>query len=299
MRWRVLLIGSLLLNVIFAVVLLLSNRKLEQQFARATEDLRARILTNRPQPAIIVRRQSSSWREVESPDHATNIVRLRDIGSSVSTVRDTVATEANQPHVLERTTEIGAGERQLAGQLTGAVTVRFDAQSGSKVKIEGTSSIHDWDMNGNIIGGYLEADAKFPEAGTDKATASVVIPVRTLKSYAKTMDDVMQEAMTIATFPRIEYKLVSLKPKSNAGAKFEFDAVGALTVKGKTVTNTMPVTIEKLDGGKLKITGTTPLKMTDFGVPPPCPALAGGLIKTGDDIKVSIEWLVAPKAAAK
>jgi len=192
----------------------------------------------------------------------------------------------------------GALALAWAGNL-GAQTTTFEAQPGSKVKIEGTSSIHDWDMNGSIIGGKLEADAKFPEVGADKATASAVIPVRTLKSYAKKMDDVMQEAMAIATFPRIEYSLVSLKPKSNAGAKFEFDAVGALTVHGKTVTNTMPVTIEKVDGGKIKITGTTPLKMTDFGVPPPCPALAMGMIKTGDDIKVSIEWLVAPKAAAK
>jgi polyisoprenoid-binding protein YceI len=198
----------------------------------------------------------------------------------------------------------------LAGLLTGALTlagagslsaqtVTFDAQPGSRVRIEGTSSIHDWDMNGSIIGGKIEADAKFPEAGADKAKVSTVIPVRTLKSYAPKMDQVMQEAMELTKFPRIEYQLVSLKPKSNAGAKFEFDAVGALTVHGKTLTNTMPVTIEKMDGGKLKITGTTPLKMTDFGVPPPCPALAMGMIKTGDDIKVSIEWLVAPKAAAK
>lgn len=185
-----------------------------------------------------------------------------------------------------------------AGSLS-AQNVTFDAQPGSKVLIEGTSSIHDWDMKGGIIGGKIEADAKFPEAGADKAQVSAIIPVRTLKSYAPKMDQVMQEAMELAKFPRIEYQLVSLKPKSNAGAKFEFEAVGALTVHGKTLTNTMPVTIEKLDGGKLKITGTTPLKMTAFSVPPPCPALAGGLIKTGDDIKVTIEWLVAPKAAAK
>jgi polyisoprenoid-binding protein YceI len=184
-----------------------------------------------------------------------------------------------------------------AGALS-AQTVTYDAQPGSKVRIDGTSSIHDWDMNGNIIGGKLEADAKFPEAGADKATGSVVIPVRTLKSYAKKMDEVMAEAMDMTKFPRIEYKLVALKPKSNAGAKYEFDATGTLTIHGVTATNTMPVTIEKLDGGKLKVTGTSvQLKMTAFGVPPPCPALAMGMIKTGDDFKVSFEWIVAPKAA--
>lgn len=190
----------------------------------------------------------------------------------------------------------GAVALAWAGNLT-AENVTFEAQSGSKVRIEGKSNIHDWDMNGSIIGGKIEADAKFPEAGADKATASAVIPVRTLKSYAKKMDEVMQEAMEMTKFPRIEYKLTSLKPKANAGGKFEFDAVGKLTVHGKTLDNTMPVTIEKVDGGKIKITGSTPLKMTDFEVKPPCPALAAGMIKTEDQITVSVEWLVAPKAA--
>jgi len=58
----------------------------------------------------------------------------------------------------------------------------------------------------------------------------------------------------------------------------------------------MPVTIERRDG-KIKVTGSTPLKMTDFGVKPPeitIPVL--GKITTGDEIKISIEWITAPKA---
>ena len=96
-----------------------------------------------------------------------------------------------------------------------AQTVTFGAQPGGKVRVDGTSSIHDWDMNGNIIGGELQADAKFPAAGADKATGTAFIPVRTLKSYAKKMDEVMAEAMDMAKFPRIEYKILALKPKSN------------------------------------------------------------------------------------
>jgi len=33
--------------------------------------------------------------------------------------------------------------------------------------------------------------------------------------------------------------------------------------------------------------------MTDHGIKPPSPALAMGLIKTGDDVKVSLEWVLA------
>ncbi|MDW8311068.1 MAG: YceI family protein, partial [Verrucomicrobiales bacterium] len=182
--------------------------------------------------------------------------------------------------------------------------VRYDAQpTGSKAKIEGTSTIHDWTMESSVIGGFMEVDANFPASALTDPNAArpkveVFLPVRAFKSYAKKMDEVMQEHMEEPKFKRIEYKLIELKPKSAPGTTgpLQFEAVGLLTVHGVTRTNTMPVTIEKLDG-KIKVTGKTPLKMTDFGVKPPAPTILGmSPIKTGDDITVSFEWLTARRA---
>src|SRR6185295_14446190 len=105
-----------------------------------------------------------------------------------------------------------------------AETVHYDAQAtGSKAKMEGTSTIHDWTMESAVIGGFMEVDAKFPESAlTDAAAArpkvEAFMPVRSFKSYAKKMDDVMQEHMNEPKFKRIEYKLIELKPKSASGA---------------------------------------------------------------------------------
>ena len=179
--------------------------------------------------------------------------------------------------------------------------VRYEAQtSGSNMKIEGTSTIHDWSMESAVLGGYLEADAKFPNS-TDSATkpeAYVFMPVRSFKSYNKRMDEVMQEHMKEPQFKRIEYHLTELKPKSAAGTTgaVEFDATGTLAVAGKTNTITMPVTVEKIEGPKLKVTGSIVMKMTDFGVEPPAPSIGLGLIKTGDSITNSFVWMLAPKA---
>jgi polyisoprenoid-binding protein YceI len=182
-------------------------------------------------------------------------------------------------------------------------TVRYDAQPvGSKAKIEGTSTIHDWTMESSVIGGFMEVDANFPVSALSDPNAArpkveVFLPVRAFKSYAKRMDEVMQEHMEEPKFKRIEYKLLELKPKSAPGTTgpLQFEAVGLLTIHGVTRTNTMPVTIEKLDG-KIKVTGKTPLKMTDFGVKPPAPTILGmSPIKTGDDITVSFEWLTAQR----
>jgi polyisoprenoid-binding protein YceI len=190
---------------------------------------------------------------------------------------------------------------QLANQAS-AQAVRYDAQpGGSKVKIEGTSSIHDWNMESPVIGGFIEADAGFPESalkGGDaaKPKVEVFIPVRTLKSYNKRMDEVYQEHMEMAKFAKMEYKLTELKAKGDAKAgKCEFDAVGTMTIHGVAKPITMPVTIEKVDGKKLKITGATPLKMSDFGVKPPCPDIGVAKITTGDDIKLTFEWTPGQK----
>jgi polyisoprenoid-binding protein YceI len=176
--------------------------------------------------------------------------------------------------------------------------------AGSNVKMEGTSTIHDWTVQSTNVGGFIEADSDFPESAIkDPKAASpsvqVSIPVSTLKSYAEAMDEVMQDHLDMDKYPRIEYRLIQLKPKSAPGATgpLLFDAVGALTVSGTTRTNTMPVTIERVDKTRIKVAGSTPLKMTDFDVVPPAPRILGmPVIKTGDDIKISFEWLTMQKA---
>ena len=188
-----------------------------------------------------------------------------------------------------------AGALALVGTTSAfAQAVVYKADQGSKVKIEGTSSIHPWDVNSSVIGGMMEVDPKFPDAGTVKPTAQVKIPVRTLKSYQKKMDEVMQDYMEMAKFPSIEYKLTELKAKGAAkDGKAEFDAVGDLIIHGTTKSVTMPVTVEKLeDGAKLKVTGKTPIKTTDYGVKAVDVNLGIGHITTGEDVTISFEWLL-------
>jgi polyisoprenoid-binding protein YceI len=189
-----------------------------------------------------------------------------------------------------------------AASATPAGMVRYEAQpTGSKMTIKGSSTpLGGWTMESVLVGGHLEADPKFPESAlTDpkaaKPVVNVFMPVRSFKSGKAAMDGRMQKEMKEAQFKRIEYKLIELKPTSSADATgaLKFDAVGALTVVGKTRTNTMPVTIEKLKDGKLKVTGSTPLKMTDYGIEPPTTL---GLFKSADDVTLTFEWLTAPKA---
>lgn len=182
-----------------------------------------------------------------------------------------------------------------------AADVRYTpVPNSSKLRMEGTSTIHDWHAETDIIGGFMELEASFADG---KATPSAIkpkvevkIPVRSLKSSGgKRMDAVMQEHMKFDQFKMIEYRVLALAPK--AGAAGQWDAKGTLTVAGVTQTNSMPVTIEKMEGTKLKVTGATSVKMTDFGIKPPAPDIAGvSVIRTGDDVKLKFEWVTEPKA---
>ncbi len=183
-----------------------------------------------------------------------------------------------------------------------AEAVRYEPlPTGSKCKMEGTSNMpmHDkWTMESIMVTGFMEVDPNFPEAALTNPTAAkpvtqVSIPVRSYKSGNATMDSKMQGHMQITKFPKIEYRLLELKPTSPAGSTgaLKFDAIGALTIVGKTVTNTMPVTIEKKDG-KLRVIGSASVKMSSHGLEP----YKFLLVSTGDELKITYDWALAPKA---
>jgi hypothetical protein len=184
-----------------------------------------------------------------------------------------------------------------------AETIRYQASPGSKVKLDGTSTIHDWTVEGGILGGYIEMDSNFP---LDKSKTSedlkvspkvvVNVPVRSLKSGKKLMDDVMHDALKVKDHLAIRYTLSEMKVKPRkAGDALQFDTKGELEVAGVKKPVEMVVTMEPMEGNKIKSIGSTELKMTDFGIKPPSPSVGLGLIKTADEVKVTFEWITVRK----
>ena len=174
---------------------------------------------------------------------------------------------------------------------------------GSKVKLEGTSTLHDWTVEGKIIGGFMELESNFPLDPSTKPPANtklnakveVKIPVTSLLSTKQLMDDVMYEALKEKQHKDIQFQLkqITLKPNAPAGL-MQFDASGDLSIAGVMRTNSMLVTFERLDPTRLKVKGETSVKMSDFGVKVQAPL--GLPLKTGDDVKISFEWVTAQRA---
>jgi hypothetical protein len=201
--------------------------------------------------------------------------------------------------------------------LQAAETKTFTAKPGSKVRIDGTANmIHThWAVQSPIIAGVLEAGPGFPtepgqtvSPGKVQAKVECSIPARSLKSieddgkpYSDAMDDVMYKKLKVQESPKIIYRLTDLTLKEAAKDKaspYVFDSKGEVVVGGITNVVTFPVSVLPMEGDKLKVSGNTSLKMTDFKIDPPAPKIALGALKTGNDVKISFDWILALKPSA-
>ena len=84
-----------------------------------------------------------------------------------------------------------------------ADNIQFESRPGSKVTVNGTSTIHDWTVESQILKGTMEVPADFASnpAAAKSAKVEVTIPVRSLKSGKTPMNNIMWEAMKMKTIP--------------------------------------------------------------------------------------------------
>lgn len=208
--------------------------------------------------------------------------------------------ETNVPAAAATATATNAAAQAGATPLE-----RFDAKPGSQVRIEGTSTMHDWQVVGKLIGGHAEVPAKLDlKPGKVDIKAEAFIPVRSMRSitkegnaYSTKMDDIMYEKLQADKHPRILYRAIEVSLKSAPAtpeAAYTLDTKGELVVGGVTNVISMPVQLSRAEDNRVKITGNVAVKMTDFQIKPPAPL--GMLIETGDDVKLLFTWVLAPKA---
>ena len=169
-----------------------------------------------------------------------------------------------------------------------AAADRFTPARGSLIRIEGTSTLHDWKMEGTTIDGRITAPS-LSLWKNDASDVSVAIPVKSIKSEHAKMDKLMAEALKADTNPAIRYQLTSAA-LVQLNPTIQLDTRGKLTIAGVTRDIAMQVngTLEA-DGGYV-LTGQIPIRMSDYGIKPPTAMM--GTIRTGNDVKVTFRWAV-------
>jgi hypothetical protein len=154
------------------------------------------------------------------------------------------------------------------------------------VKLEGTSTLHDWQMNAE---NQAHSEAVFTLSG-DKVTGisnlNFVLPATSLKSDHKAMDKNTYKALKTDKNPTINFAMTSGTIAHAGGNNYNIKAIGKLTIAGSTRETEVYATGTYNPADKsFTINGTKKMKMTDFDVKPPTVML--GTIKTGNDITVT------------
>jgi polyisoprenoid-binding protein YceI len=169
-----------------------------------------------------------------------------------------------------------------ATSLSAQTTKSITACAGT-MKLSGTSTMHDWDMNGTF---HIDAKFKMTE-GTNKLHSlsglDFTLPVTNLKSEKKKLDETAYKALKAEQHKEIHFKMSSATVTEVQPNRYKVIALGNLTIAGVT----KPITLEVLwvvnSDQTITCAGVQKLKMTDYNVEPPSFL---GFMKTGDDISL-------------
>lgn len=163
---------------------------------------------------------------------------------------------------------------------------------GSTASVEGTSNLHDWTCESSRLDAsiLIRIDGRGQPVALDRVWLS--LPVKSLGCGRGGMDKNLYEALDASQSPMIRYRMTTAEVTPDPKGTVRVVARGQLTVAGVT----KPVTLEAIGrpaGEGFLITGSHPLKMTDFGIAPPKALL--GTLRTGDDVVVRFQLRAVPR----
>lgn len=180
---------------------------------------------------------------------------------------------------------------------------RFMAAPGSMIRIEGTSTLKSWSMEGDTVNGQVTLDPAVmkpltPEswrsAGDNAASVAVTIPVASIRSGDEQLDRLMFEALKAKTNPAIRYDMTSSALMEAKGPTLTMKTTGNLTIAGVTRPVSMDVVGMRTSDGRYVLAGRVPVRMSEFGITPPTVMKN---VTAGDEVRVTFRWVIAPRQA--
>lgn len=152
----------------------------------------------------------------------------------------------------------------------------------SKLFVEGTSTVHDW----QVEAAEFNAETKLSmNGGTISQVSDVVFitPAEGLKSGKRVMDNKIKDALKTNKHPEIKFTI----NKDQTINSDKGTISGMLTIAGQSKPVDVKVDFDANNPEKFGVKGEVPLKMSAFNVEPPTAMM--GTIKTGDDVVVKFD----------
>lgn len=155
--------------------------------------------------------------------------------------------------------------------------------SESKIVIEGTSSLHDWEERV----GKFDVSMQLQSQGADIESISgvkLISKSSSIVSDNSIMTGKTHDALQVEKYPEIVFRSTEPAVLDLKGDKFTGSLTGDLVLNGVTKRVVISFT-GALTGDRIEVTGSHALNMTDYKIKPPTAML--GTLKTGDKVNVS------------
>ena len=170
-------------------------------------------------------------------------------------------------------------------------------QPESKLWVEGTSTVRAYEcratrIDGSVVTEPATAGTAIADLQKGVKRVEIAIPVSALECGNATMNDHLRKALRAAESPVIRYRLASHQVTARGESTGAVQMSGQLSIAGKENPASIAATLERLPGGALRVKGSEPLKMTDFGVQPP--KLMMGTLKVHDPVTVHFDVVLKP-----
>ncbi len=158
--------------------------------------------------------------------------------------------------------------------------------TASNLIIEGTSNIHDWEIEAKDQQGKLIAELK--DGQLVKITQlDFIVKAESLESGKGGMNKNTYKALNTDKHKTITYKLTKVENiDCTTAGNCKVTATGNLTIAGTT----KPLEIifdAKVNGDKIVLSGNKSIKMTNFKIDPPKAMF--GTITTGDEVIIKFQ----------
>jgi polyisoprenoid-binding protein YceI len=155
----------------------------------------------------------------------------------------------------------------------------------SKLKITGTSSVHDWEMSAEMFSceTTVELDS---QRITSINAIDFSVKVEDLESGKRIMNNKAHDALKEKRHPEIRFRFDSGDPVTITEG--EAKLAGTLNIAGKSRKVELAANFNQVRNNRFSVNGMVPLKMTDFDIEPPTAML--GAIETGDEITVNFDF---------
>ena len=155
----------------------------------------------------------------------------------------------------------------------------------SQIAVQGTSTLHDWES----LVTMEEVKVELHIEDTDPLLLGhlrLTIPVKSIKSGERIMDNKTYEALKAEKYPVLKYEVEVFEHREGE----VIASGGKLRIAG--MERVIPVTAKytRDTNGQISFTGSVSFKMTDFNISPPTAMF--GTIKTGDEITIEYKIIV-------